>query len=75
ALVSQSLGHTALNAALNDFSPSTIALTTLLEPAIAAILAAAIFHETLSAQMLFGGLLILAAVGTTLVTTRLTPES
>ncbi len=75
ALISQSLGHTALNAALSDFSPSTIALTTLLEPAIAALLAAAVFHETLSAQMLIGGLLILAAVGTTLITTRIRPES
>jgi len=75
ALVSQSLGHTALNAALRDFSPSTIAVTTLLEPGIAAVLAAGIFHETLSARAVFGGLLVLAAVGTTLFTTRLTPES
>ncbi len=41
ALVSQLLGHTALNAALRDFTPSTIALTTLLEPVIAGLLAAA----------------------------------
>jgi len=67
ALVSQLLGHTALNAALRDFSPSTIALTTLLEPAIAAALAGIVFHETLSAQTFAGGALVIAAVAVSLV--------
>jgi drug/metabolite transporter (DMT)-like permease len=66
ALVSQMLGHTALNASLHDFSPSTISLTTLLEPVFAAALAAALFHETLTAQAVTGGILVLAAVGVTL---------
>ncbi len=66
ALVSQMLGHTALNAALHDFSPSTISLTTLLEPVIAAAFAAAIFRELLTAQAVAGGLLVLAAVAVTL---------
>jgi len=67
ALVSQMLGHTALNAALHDFSPSTISLTTLLEPVFAALLAAALFHEVLTGQALAGGTLVLAAVGVTLL--------
>ncbi len=66
ALVSQLLGHTALNAALRDFSPSTIALTTLLEPVIAALLAAALFGETLGLQGFAGGALVLAAVAVAL---------
>ncbi len=66
ALVSQLLGHTLLNAALGTFAPSLIALTTLLEPVIAAILAAAIFHETLSVPTAVGGILVLVAVGVSL---------
>ncbi len=71
ALVSQMLGHTALNAALHDFSPSTIALTTLLEPVFAALLAGALFHEALTVQAVAGGILVLAAVGVTLRTSTL----
>ena len=70
ALVSQMLGHTALNAALHDFSPSTISLTTLLEPVFAALLAAALFHETLTLAAVVGGALVLAAVALTLRDTR-----
>jgi drug/metabolite transporter (DMT)-like permease len=66
AIVSQLIGHTALNAALRDFSPKTIALTTLVEPVIAAAFAAAIFREALSPQTFAGGGLVLAAVGITL---------
>lgn len=70
ALVSQLLGHTALNAALRSFTPSVVAMTTLLEPPIAAVLAALIFHETLSLQAAAGGVLVLAAVGIVLRATR-----
>lgn len=66
ALISQLIGHTALNAALRDFSPNTVALTTLLEPAIAAAFAALLFHEAVSAQTLAGGIIVLAAVALTL---------
>jgi len=62
ALISQSLGHTGMNAALRHFAPSTVALTTLLEPVIAAVLAALIFHEALTLQTAFGGVLVLAGV-------------
>jgi len=66
AFVSQLLGHTALNAALRDFTPSTVSLATLLEPVIAALLAAALFAERLSPQTIAGGILVLVAVGVTL---------
>jgi len=63
ALVSQLLGHTALNAALRDFSPSTIALATLLEPVVAALLAAWLFGETVAPLAIAGGVAVLVAVG------------
>ncbi|MDQ2907937.1 MAG: DMT family transporter [Candidatus Eremiobacteraeota bacterium] len=66
ALVSQLVGHTALNASLRDFSPSTIALTTLLEPVIAGLLAAALFRESLTPQAIAGGALVLGAIAITL---------
>lgn len=70
ALVSQLLGHTALNAALRTFTPSVVSLTTLLEPLIAALLAAALFREGLSLATIVGGALVLAAVALTLRSTR-----
>lgn len=63
AIVSQLLGHTALNAALRWFSPSAVAFTTLLEPVFAAVLAFLFFGEGLTAAALCGGVLILAAIG------------
>lgn len=62
ALVSQLLGHTALNAALRQFTPSTVALSTVLEPVVAAVLAAALFHETLTPLAAAGGICILAGI-------------
>ena len=62
ALVSQLLGHTALNASLRWFSPSAVAFATLLEPLIAAALAFALFGEALTATALIGGLILLASV-------------
>lgn len=63
ALISQLLGHTALNAALRWFSPSAVAFTTLLEPVCAGLLAYAAFGERLDAVALGGGLLLLLAIG------------
>jgi len=67
ALVSQLLGHTAMNASLRWFSPSAIAMATLLEPIFAAVLAAAIFGERLTAQALLGGVILLVAIGVVLI--------
>lgn len=64
ALVSQLMGHTALNAALRWFSASAVALTTLLEPVTAAVLALIILGERLTPTALAGGALILTAIAT-----------
>ncbi len=45
ALISQLFGHTAINAAVRILSATFVALTTLLEPLIAAIAAAFVFAE------------------------------
>ena len=63
ALVSQLLGHTALNAALRWFSPSAVAFSTLIEPVSAAVLAFFIFAETLGPVAIVGAIVLLAAVG------------
>ena len=66
ALISQLLGHTAINASLRWFSPSAVAFSTLLEPAIATIAAFFIFHEALTPLAIAGGVVLLAAVGAAL---------
>ncbi|MGD1068106.1 MAG: DMT family transporter [Vulcanimicrobiaceae bacterium] len=62
ALVSQLFGHTALNAAVRVLSATFVATMTLLEPVLAALLAAWLFGERLSALTAVGALLILAAI-------------
>lgn len=66
ALISQLLGHTALNVSLRWFSPSAIAMATLLEPILAALLALAIFHEALGATAIAGAVILLAAIAVVL---------
>jgi len=63
ALLSQLFGHTALNAAVRTLSATFVATVTLIEPAIAAGLAAVIFHERLAPATLAGSLVILIAIG------------
>lgn len=63
ALISQLLGHTAMNASLRWFSPSAVAMTTLLEPIVAAVLALFIFGETVTPLAIGGGVLVLLAIG------------
>ena len=67
ALVSQLLGHTAMNASLRWFSPSAIAMATLLEPIVAAVLSATIFGERLTAQAVSGGVILLGAIAVVLI--------
>jgi len=62
ALVSQLFGHTALAAAVRSLSATLVATTTLLEPVIAAALAAAIFAERLAIGTAAGAFLILAGI-------------
>jgi drug/metabolite transporter (DMT)-like permease len=63
ALVSQLFGHTALNVAVRTLSATFVATVTLIEPAIAASLAAVIFGEHLAPGTLAGSLLVLAGIG------------
>jgi drug/metabolite transporter (DMT)-like permease len=62
ALISQLLGHSAMNAALRWFSASAVAMSTLIEPVVAALLAYAIFSEAIAPLAIVGGALILIAV-------------
>ncbi|MGD0475374.1 MAG: DMT family transporter [Candidatus Velthaea sp.] len=62
ALVSQLFGHTALNAAVRRLSATLVATVTLIEPAIAGVLAALIFGERLAPGTLAGALIVLAGI-------------
>ncbi len=68
ALISQLLGHTAMNASLRWFSPTVVAFSTLIEPVIAAIAALLLFGETLGPVAVFGALVLLGSIGTVLWT-------
>jgi drug/metabolite transporter (DMT)-like permease len=63
ALLSQLFGHTALNAAVRVLSATLVSTMTLLEPVIAAVLAAWLFGEGLGAVTAVGALVILGAIG------------
>lgn len=62
ALVSQLLGHTGMNAALKWFSPNAVAYSTVIEPIIGALLALALFHETLAPLALLGAVIVLGSI-------------
>ncbi|MBV8637479.1 MAG: DMT family transporter [Candidatus Eremiobacteraeota bacterium] len=62
ALVSQLLGHTAMNFSLRSFTPSAISFANLLEPVFAAALAFAIFHEPVPGPAIAGAAILLTAV-------------
>jgi drug/metabolite transporter (DMT)-like permease len=66
ALLSQLFGHTALNAAVRVLSATFVSTMTLLEPVIAAVLAAWLFAERLGAATAVGAVVILAAIGVAL---------
>jgi drug/metabolite transporter (DMT)-like permease len=63
ALLSQLFGHTALNAAVRVVSPTLVSTMTLLEPVIAAVLAAWAFGERLGATTALGAAVIFVAIG------------
>ena len=66
ALISQLFGHTAMNSAVRVVSPTFVGTMTLLEPVIAALLAAAIFGERLGATTALGAAIILGAIAVAL---------
>jgi drug/metabolite transporter (DMT)-like permease len=70
ALISQLLGHTALNASLATFSPSVVALSTLCEPVVAAVFAALLFAEPVGPLTLLGGIFVLLSVAIVLRATK-----
>ena len=72
ALISQLLGHTALNASLASFTPSIVALSTLCEPVVAAVFAAVLFAEPVGWATAAGGACVLGA-GAIVVRTSNTP--
>jgi drug/metabolite transporter (DMT)-like permease len=71
ALISQLLGHTAINASLRWFTPSAISFATLLEPVCAAALALVIFHEAIPPLALLGGIVLLVSIAFVLKEERL----
>jgi drug/metabolite transporter (DMT)-like permease len=66
ALVSQLFGHTALNAAVRRLSATLVATATMIEPAIAAILAALILGERLAPGTLVGAAVVLSGIAVAL---------
>ena len=62
ALLSQLFGHTALNAAVRTFGATLVGITTLLEPAIAAAIAAGVFGERLTPAGGIGALVTLGGI-------------
>ena len=71
ALVSQLLGHTALNASLRWFTPSAVSFATLLEPVFAAVLAVIVFAEPVPPLAIVGGVVLLASIAVVLREERL----
>ncbi|MBV8434754.1 MAG: DMT family transporter, partial [Candidatus Eremiobacteraeota bacterium] len=63
ALISQLLGHTAMNAALRWFTPSAVSFSTLLEPVVAAVLALLFFGEGIAPAAVAGAVLLLVSIG------------
>jgi drug/metabolite transporter (DMT)-like permease len=63
AFFSQLFGHTALNASVRILSATLVSTFILLEPLIAAVLAAWLFGERIGLQTAFGALLVLIAIG------------
>jgi len=66
ALISQLLGHTAMNASLRWFTPSAVAFSTLLEPVVAAVLALLIFSEGVAPIAIAGAIVLLASIAVVL---------
>jgi drug/metabolite transporter (DMT)-like permease len=66
ALVSQLLGHTALNASLRWFTPSAVSFATLIEPIVAAVLALLIFGERIAPLAIVGGAIVLVSIAVVL---------
>ena len=62
AVFSTILGHSIFSWCLKDFSPAFVSASKLLEPAVAAVLAAFLFGEIPGIAQILGGILILGGV-------------
>lgn len=62
ALIPNLLGHTLFNWAVKWVSTNVISIAILLEPVGASILAYYVFHETLSASQITGGIIVLMGI-------------
>lgn len=62
ALIPNLLGHTLFNWALKWVSTNVISIAILLEPVGASILAYYVFHETLSASQITGGIIVMMGI-------------
>jgi drug/metabolite transporter (DMT)-like permease len=62
ALISQGFGQTAIAHALGRIPPAQAAIGLLIQPVSAAVIAWALFGESMSALQLFGGGLVLASI-------------
>ena len=66
ALISQLIGHTAMNASLRWFTPSAVAFSTLLEPVVAAVLALLLLRESVAPIAIVGALVLLGSIAVVL---------
>ena len=62
ALIPNLLGHTLFNWSLKWVSTNVLSIAILFEPVGASILAYYIFHETLSASQIAGGLIVISGI-------------
>lgn len=62
AIFSQLLGHTGINMSLKNFAPNVVALSTLLEPVFASVIAFFVFGEALTLWMIVGASLIVGGL-------------
>lgn len=62
ALIPNLLGHTLFNWSLKWVSTNVLSIAILFEPVGASILAYYVFHETLSASQIAGGLIVIAGI-------------
>ncbi|MFP4009129.1 MAG: DMT family transporter [Spirulinaceae cyanobacterium] len=70
ALISQVLGHTSVNWAVRWISPTLVTLGILFEPVGASVLGFFIFGEMPQPQTIWGAIILLLGVGTTVIGTR-----
>ena len=74
ALISQLIGHTLMNRAVQFFNPGTVTLTTLLKPLFAAVLAAWIFDERLTPRAYAGAGLVFVGIALAMRSVKTEPQ-